>query len=115
MPPALPEGPWDIYSKQLISIAYGYPLWDPEPEQGLADMEIGAVGWLHEGRFRQLFNAMKPEDDVVQKRRGVPAGFTPLERSELDIIGPDSYIRQPVLASRSIDWHQAGGEAEVDT
>lgn len=76
MPPSSDES-WDIYSKQLVSAANGYPLWNPIPEPRLADtgIEIGAVGWLKHGRFFQLLNATKPEDDAIQQIYGIPAGL----------------------------------------
>ena len=66
--------PSEVYAQQLYRLAYGYPLWEPEPKEGQGEVEIGDVGYLRQGGFYRLFNAMKAPDDKIQ-HLGVPADF----------------------------------------
>ncbi|KAI0350573.1 hypothetical protein OH77DRAFT_1412848 [Trametes cingulata] len=93
--------PWDIYTEQLIHLGYGYPLWVPDPAPGAAQVQIGDVGWVNDGEFISLFNALRGEDDA-QPRGGVPVDHVPLDVRDLSILGPRDKIWQRVLCSRSI-------------
>ena len=55
----LPSAFWDIYAEELMHYRYGYPLLVPEPDPSVSEVEIGDVGYLHEGGFYQLFSSMK--------------------------------------------------------
>ncbi|KAI0350481.1 hypothetical protein OH77DRAFT_1069180 [Trametes cingulata] len=93
--------PWVTYAEQLRSLGYGLPLWVPDPSPGRGPVRIGDVGWVHEGEFLPLFNALRgPEDG--QPRGAVPVDFKPLDKAELLIEGPRQKISQTMLCSRSI-------------
>lgn len=66
---------WDIYSKQLLPLKRGHPLWCPEPSHDFGEVRLGDVGYLSRGRFYVLFNTMHDENDPVNHKRGVPPGF----------------------------------------
>ena len=66
---------WDIYAQQLMHLGHGHALWGPEPSPNLGEVHIGDVGYLRDGCFNLLFNAMLPADDPVNSKRGVPEDF----------------------------------------
>jgi len=53
--------------------AYGYPLWEPDPGNLYPPVEVGDVGYIHEGRFHRLFNVLLPAEHKSHKNFGVPA------------------------------------------
>ncbi|GBE87685.1 hypothetical protein SCP_1103620 [Sparassis crispa] len=67
--------PWDVYAEQLSPCGYGYPLWSPEHAKH-GGVHIGDVGYLQNGHFSRMFNAMRAKDDELN-RYGVPEGYTP--------------------------------------
>ncbi|THU76443.1 hypothetical protein K435DRAFT_787202 [Dendrothele bispora CBS 962.96] len=76
----------EIYASLLLHHGHGYPLWIPEPNSALPSanyaegIRIGDVGILTpNGGFDYLFNVFLPEDDDINRWRGVPEGFCPLE------------------------------------
>ncbi|TFK83320.1 hypothetical protein K466DRAFT_498709 [Polyporus arcularius HHB13444] len=66
---------WDIYAKELLPLRYGHPLWYPEPCREFGEVRIGDVGYLRDGHFTFLFNAMHDADHTLNAVRGVPCGF----------------------------------------
>ena len=100
---------WDIYAEQLFSLGYGYPMWVPDVDPALAEVEIGDVGWIEEGQFLQLFNATRsPEDRQIRGR--VPSDFEQLDPTCLLIIGPHQHITQRFISSRTIEKINASGD-----
>ncbi|KAI0673294.1 hypothetical protein C8Q78DRAFT_969416 [Trametes maxima] len=93
--------PWVTYAAQLTPIGYGYPLWVPDPPPGRGAIQLGDVGWIHEGEFLPLFNALRAADDS-QPRNAVPMNFIPLDIATLVFEGPREKIGQKVLCSSSI-------------
>jgi len=76
----------EIYASMLLHHGHGYPLWIPEPNNALSPSNfaegtrIGDVGLLtSSGGFDYLFNIFLPEADSINKWRGVPEGFRPME------------------------------------
>ncbi|RDX51663.1 hypothetical protein OH76DRAFT_262270 [Lentinus brumalis] len=104
--------PWDIYAEQMYTHGYGYPLWTPDPAPGASEVMIGDVGWLDEGAFHTLFNALKGLEEP-QPRGDAPVDYLPLERDKAVIDGPRETISQPALFGRSIRDVTAG--ASVST
>ncbi|RDX44533.1 hypothetical protein OH76DRAFT_1421293 [Lentinus brumalis] len=92
----------DTYAKELWSLKHGHPLWSPEPSPAFGEVRLGDVGYLDEGRFCFLFNAMRPAGDPVNKR-GVPEDFQTFVPPDPNSIQyyPDK-ITQPELHSGSI-------------
>ncbi|GJE89743.1 hypothetical protein PsYK624_058490 [Phanerochaete sordida] len=66
-----------VYAEQLVGRGYGLPLWHPEPIGPFGDVQIGDVGYISEGAFIRLFNALHSKDDPINAD-GVPAGFSQL-------------------------------------
>ncbi|KAH9074324.1 hypothetical protein EDB83DRAFT_1955510 [Lactarius deliciosus] len=77
---------YDTYRDQLASLYHGHALWVPDPA-GLYDhVRIGDVGYVKQGHFNRMFNALLFADDPTQMY-GVPEGFVPLN------MGPFNNIR----------------------
>ena len=70
---------YDILRDQL-AIRYpalGHALWEPNP--GLySPVEVGDVGFIREGKFHRLFNALLPADHPSHQRFNVPENYEPL-------------------------------------
>lgn len=99
------KAPAEVYAKQLFSLNYGYPLWNPEPPAHEGEVLIGDVGFVKNGTFYRMFNAIRPSDDPVNKD-GVPEGYTPFQfRSEKSCISRPAAIKRGVLHSRTIKKH----------
>jgi hypothetical protein len=65
---------YDIFREQL-AIRYpasGHALWEPKPGIGYELVRIGDVGFIREGQFHRLFNALLPEDHPSHREFGVP-------------------------------------------
>ena len=69
----------EIFREQLAIKypSYGYALWEPRPENPNRPVQVGDVGFILEGRFCRLFNALLPADDPSQEF-GVPEYYEPL-------------------------------------
>jgi hypothetical protein len=57
---------YDIYRDRLATThaAFGHALWEPSPDGGYGPVKIGDVGYVSEGKFHRLFNALLPSDDA---------------------------------------------------
>lgn len=89
----------DVYAKELAHHGLGHPLWIPEPEES-GEVLIGDVGFVREGRFRRLFNAMHTKDHPVNGG-GVPDGFTPLVIHESMVETLDQFLPPSAISSES--------------
>ncbi|EIW56271.1 uncharacterized protein TRAVEDRAFT_83192, partial [Trametes versicolor FP-101664 SS1] len=99
----------DIYAEQLISLRYGYPLWYPDPSPGRAPVQLGDVGWVKEGKFLTLFNALREAHDA-QPMGAVPTDFVPLNPpGGVQIEGPRERIGQKVLSSETVRCNNISG------
>ena len=109
--------PWNIYEDQLFRVGYGLPLWHPEPNSydddlGDVPVEVGSVGWKHNGKFKVLFNSMRPEDHPVN-RRGIPTDFVMLGSDNPVSIDTSDKIQQDVIASRTLKRVEARIEGRL--
>jgi len=85
--------PWDVYQKELSSLQHGIALWDPRPVGALYDrVSIGDVGFINEGHFYRMFNAILPWNDPSNTRLGEPEPYPPLD------LGPFPNTRSRTLA-----------------
>jgi hypothetical protein len=64
---------YDIFRHHLLIKfpAYGHALWDPEPGRLYTAVEIGDVGYIREGKFYRLFNALLPANHPSHRNFGV--------------------------------------------
>jgi len=74
---------YDIFHQQLAFKfpAYGHALWEPSPGElySTVEVEVGDVGFIREGKFHRLFNALLPENHPSHRRFGVPEHHRPLQ------------------------------------
>ena len=77
-------------------------MWGPEPCPDFGEINLGDVGYLRDGYFCFLFNAMRGADDPINARRGVPVGFEVFQPPESMIIRRPNHITQSQLYSRSL-------------
>lgn len=104
----------EIYASQLVHLGYGHPLWHPEPTK-FGDVEIGDVGYVDDGCFYRLFNAIRSMDDPANKD-GVPADFIPLRlRDELRHRQTNVVKPGEPLKSDSVQKRKAVLSAELPT
>ncbi|KAH9057207.1 hypothetical protein EDB87DRAFT_1565573 [Lactarius vividus] len=78
---------YDTYRDQLASLYYGHALWVPDPSELYDRVRVGDVGYVKQGHFLRMFNALLPANDDAQEY-GVPDGFVPLN------MGPFKNIRK---------------------
>ena len=71
---------YDIYRDQLSIThpSFGHALWDPAPEGEYGPVKVGDVGYVREGRFFRLFNALLPADDPSHNDIPLPEHHEPL-------------------------------------
>ena len=67
---------WEMYYKELLSTGNGHAPWEADPGSDSA-VDIADVGYMEEGGFVLLFNALKEIGDVSNKF-GIPNGYKPL-------------------------------------
>ncbi|RPD72487.1 hypothetical protein L226DRAFT_467109 [Lentinus tigrinus ALCF2SS1-7] len=66
----------ETYAKGLWPLGHGHALWCPEPSLLFGEVHLGDVGYLRDGHFLFIFNAMRSAADPVNQR-GVPDDFEP--------------------------------------
>jgi hypothetical protein len=65
---------YDTFRVQL-SIAhpdFGHALWDTSPGEQYPPVEVGDVGFIRQGKFHRLLNALCSENHPSNQRFGVP-------------------------------------------
>ncbi|KAJ3554116.1 hypothetical protein NM688_g3274 [Phlebia brevispora] len=90
----------EIYAEQLNSLSLGHPLWFPDPTAE-GEVQIGDVGYIHDGRFRRLFNITRGRDHRWNFR-GVPEGFEPLDAIGGMRLNDRNFLSPGVLGSSSM-------------
>ena len=65
---------YDVFREQLAIKypAYGHALWEPSPGRLYSPVEVGDVGYVREGKFHRLFNALLAADHPSHRTFGVP-------------------------------------------
>lgn len=103
----------EIYANQLLPRRHGLPLWQPEPTK-FGEVLIGDVGFVLEGCFYRLFNAIHPADDPVNAHCGVPPDFVPLQYNETAMLHTTvNYLPPGPLYSSSMRQIKVGGGASA--
>ena len=75
-----PMAHYDIYRDRLATAhpAFGHALWEPDLEEGEGLVKIGDVGYIREGKFNRLFNALLPASDASHEGIPLPEYYKPL-------------------------------------
>ena len=88
---------YDIFRDQLgvKYPAFGHALWEPNPGR-YTPVEVGDVGFIREGKFHRLFNALLPADHPSHERFGVPEHYEPLlpgvaDHIDSGTLGPNDF------------------------
>jgi hypothetical protein len=78
--PTAPMAHYDIYRDQLANThpSFGHALWNPAPDGKYGPVKIGDVGYVRDGRFFRLFNALLPADDPSHEGIRLPEYHEPL-------------------------------------
>lgn len=101
----------EVYAAQLLTRRLGWPLWQPEPTK-FGEVLIGDVGFVQNGCFYRLFNALRPADDPVNALCGVPPDFVPLQYNETALLHTvHDYLPPGPLYSSSVRHVAVGGGA----
>ncbi|EMD31150.1 hypothetical protein CERSUDRAFT_60482, partial [Gelatoporia subvermispora B] len=102
-----------VYAEQLYPLGHGMPLWEPEPTRS-GPVQIGDVGYIQEGGFYRLFNAMCSADDPLNRDHlGCPQGHEPLVVNETLMNERDNALQPGPLYSRNVREIQAAGALSV--
>ena len=109
--------PFDIYREQLWPPYYGFPLWKPNPVEGVYNqVSIGDVGYISEGAFIRMFNVTLPWDDESNKALGEPCRYDPLRFEDFAIrretFGKVDYYSRCVSREENASNMQAGSPEE---
>ena len=106
---------YDIFRGHLATKypAYGHALWEPSPPRLNSPVEIGDVGFIREGRFHRLFNALLSADHPSHTF-GVPEYHEPLIPKLSDhvirgILSPSHYYSAGIdVAAAEVDVRAFG-------
>ncbi|KAH9163724.1 hypothetical protein EDB89DRAFT_1859852 [Lactarius sanguifluus] len=71
---------YDTFREELAKAypAFGHALWEPNPGE-YPPVEVGDVGFVRQGKFHRLFNALYSEDHPSNQRFGVPEDHEQLQ------------------------------------
>lgn len=100
-----------VYAEQLVGRGYGLPLWHPEPAEPFGEVEIGDVGYVSEGTFIRLFNALRPADDPINAD-GVPEGFVMLRPNPRLLRSGEQHVSPGPICTTTTTYRKVGVEAE---
>jgi hypothetical protein len=105
---------YDIFRDQLAIKypAYGHALWEPSPWPLSIPVEVGDVGFIRDGKFHRLFNALRPADDPSHQRLRVPEYYEQLRPSIEEHIVSGT-IGSHDFYSRGVIKASAGSEASA--
>ncbi|KZT18775.1 hypothetical protein NEOLEDRAFT_1183993 [Neolentinus lepideus HHB14362 ss-1] len=93
---------WDIYARQLANLRHGHALWEPDARHPNVLMDIGDVGFLREGVFIRLFNALLPANHPSHELYSVPDDFNPLSLYGPVASPPKSPLPSETYLSKSV-------------
>ncbi|EKM48633.1 uncharacterized protein PHACADRAFT_266239 [Phanerochaete carnosa HHB-10118-sp] len=100
------------YAEQLVGRGHGLPLWYPEPTEGsFGEVEIGDVGYVSEGAFIRLFNALHPADHPINVH-GVPEGFVMLEPNPSLLRSDKQHISPGPICTATTSHREVTAEVE---
>jgi hypothetical protein len=72
---------YDTYREELAKAypGFGYALWEPDLGEQNPFIGVGDVGFMCEGRFHRLFNALLRADHPSNGIFGIPADYESLQ------------------------------------
>ena len=92
---------YDIFRERLAIKypTYGHALWEPNPRNPDSSVRVGDVGFVRQGKFYRLFNALLSADDPSHAELGVPEHHEPLVPTLLNHIDTRSLGRNNYCSS----------------
>ncbi|KAH9012524.1 hypothetical protein EDB84DRAFT_938760 [Lactarius hengduanensis] len=94
---------YDIFRDQLAIKyrAFGHALWEPDPGGQYPPAEVGDVGFIREGKFHRLFNALLTADHPSHERFGAPEYHEPLlptvpDHIDRGVLNPNNFCSHGV-------------------
>lgn len=78
-------------------------------------MLIGDVGFIADGRFARLLNAVRPADDPTNMENDVPGGFTVLRYECILTQTDDDYLGSHPIYSKFVIQFKGSGGVERDS
>ncbi|KAH9838065.1 uncharacterized protein C8Q71DRAFT_755988 [Rhodofomes roseus] len=97
------------YAAELSPLGLGYPLWQPSGPVDELEVELGDVGYIHDGSFHYIFNAFRPATDLRNQKCGVPDEFVPLFVGSIPALSYRNYIEpKRVFHTGSVKQIDAG-------
>ena len=105
---------YDTFRDQIAIAhpAYGYALWESNPGEQYPPVAVGDVGFIREGKFRRMFNALLPENHESHQRFGVPHDHEPLQPAVPDHVD-HSMLDLGNICSHGV-MSQSGGGSEPE-
>lgn len=103
--------PYGLYREELTSLGHGLALWNPNPpKHSHGNVSISDVGFIREGTFFRMLNAILPWD---HKSNGKPGPFKSLD------CGPFANITENPLVeehhSRRVETTNASNSCSVNS
>ena len=94
--------------------AFGHALWEPDPEEDHNSVEIGNVGYIRQGKFHSLFNALLSADHPSHHGIPLPEHHEPLipnvsNHIDRGTLKPDHYCSVGVTAETERENIHAAG------
>jgi hypothetical protein len=106
---------YDTFREQLAITypALGYALWEPGPEGEYGRVKIGDVGYIRQGKFHRLFNALLSADHLSHHGVRLPEYHEPLipnvpDHIDRGTLQHDNYCSVGVTMDIGEDIHAAG-------
>ncbi len=96
---------YNIYARELLPRKHGYALWHPEHTK-FGEVQIGDVGYLHDGAFYRMFNATQSE----KQQRRVPDDYQPFVINDR-LLHKTKDVIKASLASKSVTSYDISGSA----
>ena len=102
---------YDIFREQLAIKypSYGHALWGPNPRNPDRPVQVGDVGFIRQGKFHRLFNALLPADHPSHEF-GVPGYHEPLvlklsNHIDTDSLDRNDYCSGGVIVEPDLGYH----------
>jgi hypothetical protein len=95
------------YGTEMYKRGHGLGVWVPEQP-----VDVGDVGFLANGQFHRLFNALRSEHDPTQMQ-GVPRSFQQLVIPAYMWSTNNNFFEPCVMQSDSVVAHSVGAQGAV--
>ncbi|KAH9066183.1 hypothetical protein EDB87DRAFT_1573806 [Lactarius vividus] len=106
---------YDTFCEELAKAypAFGHALWEPNPGE-YPPVEVGDVGFIRQGKFHRLFNALYSKDHPPDQGFGVPEDHEQLQpipnHIDSGALNPNTFYSYGVSV---VSVFQLNGSAEV--